>query len=1235
MDRVLPLIARHFLICKKNFVNKLINSKIKGFPLNIKSYKSKHKLVLLTIISVTLILITIKHNLLSNVFTVDTKSIQDKSQTNKVYNKPEADNSGIVNFQKNYGQLNQEVLYYTETSHGTVYITQKGLVFNEFIPETHQMSLAEELNTETDNLNIQQNTSYRYQLDFINAQEYSIEGNNPINVNYLTGKDNSAWVKDSQSYEEIILINIYPGIDLKLYGKNNTISYDYIVKPNSDPENIELRYDGIEKITIENGELVVKTLAGIIKQSTPKIFQNINGSINRIQGGFKLKNNNSYGFYLGEYNKNHNLIIDPVITFSSYIGGSSNDYATAITHDIYGNIYLFGDTYSNNYPIINGYQQNITAQNDFFITKLTPDGKNIIFSTYLGGSGNEYSTNITVDNNLNIYITGYTTSANYPIVNGFQNTKGPYQDLVITKLNPSGSDVLYSSFLGGNDNERPYGMTLDSDNNVYLHGYTWSTNFPIKNAYQSTNAGGYDVFLTKFDTTKSGNDSLIFSTYFGGDWLERGFDIKVTTDSIYLAGKTGSSNLPTVNPIQSSFGGPGLGGQSAGENGDVFVSQFSLDGSELLFSTYLGGSGSDTGTGLILQGDYIYIAGYTNSTNFPILNAYQTTNAGAYDFFVTKITKTNPQFIFSTYYGGSSNEILNFSFQVDYFGAIYFAGRSNSTDYPVINAIQEQKDVDYDGVITKLSNSGNHVYYSTYLGGNGYESILQMKLIDGQCALIIGYTTSSNFPTVEAYQNNNAGGYDSFYSNICNFLDSYTDREGNTSTNLYDYNSHIININGEGYSEGLYNVYYYDDTSPSGNLVYVDSNILVTTNGELRSSLDLSTYDTATPGTWYSLVTPSIGYPVASSAETILNNKYYYGVHGLDNYVVESSALKVLESTGEILINNDDTYTNDPSVILNINGTDTIGTILQMKLSSTSNFSNSSWESYATTRNWEFDKTDGIKSIYVIFKDESENTSLVFSDSIKLDSTSPIKSVIKAEKLRNHTTKVSQKEYIYKENNGRERKTRAVLDGGIINRDDVAVTWKNNGDNDGSGIKQYNIFLRKLGLGGLKGFSKTGSTNENRNYYVIQDLKDGKYEWFIEAVDKLGNRSKSDKYTFSVDTKAPDIKMLTITNINYKDVSINHTSTAQQLKIKLGEISKLVLKGQTESNSTPYIEIYNKDKSIKYQEIECIEGSTLGGNVSLFACLEDVWITTSPYTFTVYVKDKAGNRTDGFDMSIN
>jgi len=551
-------------------------------------------------------------------------------------------------FIKNNGQLSKDVKFYTKSIGKTLYFTKEG-IYTQLTSTPNKST--NEVSKDTVFFKIM-NTN---PLSIIVPKEL-LEGK----INYFTGNNQKKWQKNIPIYKKIVYKDIYPNIDILFYGNQSKLEYDIFVKPGANPSIIKFKCEGIKKLTTnKRGELVAELPSGkVLIQEKPVIYQQIGDKKVKIKGNYSIlqKNNEFYfRFNIESYNKKYPLIIDPVLNFSTYFGGTQDDYGMGIAVDSRGYIYITGDTNSTDLPAKNGYQQTQEGVYDIFVTKLSPTG-NLIYSTYLGGSYGDHSFGgIAVDLNGNVYITGYTSSSDFPTKNAYQPYLAGYNDAFAAKLSTTG-DLIYSTYIGGSSGDGGKSIVVDQEGNAYITGYTMSSDFPVKNAQQANNQGIYDAFITKLDPT--GN--VLYSTYMGGSDLDEGNSIAVDSNgNVFIVGDTLSSDFPTKNAYQAN---------NAGDK-DVFIAKLDVSGN-IQYSTYLGGSSGDEGDGITVDNnDYVYITGFTNSEDFPVRNAFQTKFGGYRDVFIAKFNSYG-NLDYSTYLGGYSDD-KGSSIAIDKMGNIY------------------------------------------------------------------------------------------------------------------------------------------------------------------------------------------------------------------------------------------------------------------------------------------------------------------------------------------------------------------------------------------------------------------------------------------------------------------------------------------------------------------------------------------------------------------------------------
>ena len=527
----------------------------------------------------------------------------------------------------------------------------------------------------------------------------------PGKANYFIGNAPTKWRTKVPTYAKVRYDDLYPGVDLIYYGTQRQLEYDVVVRPGADPNRIIFGIQGADDLEVDaQGDLVLHTAAGQIRQHKPFVYQEVDGVRKEIPGGYVLRDTHQVGFRVTAYDPSLPLIIDPLLVYSTYLGGANNDNASAVAVDAAGNAYVTGITASaTNFPTTAGaFQTTLGGGSDAFVTKLNPTGTALIYSTFLGGSDFDTGVGIAVDASGNAYVTGSTASTNFPTTAGaFQTTLagpggGSLTDAFVTKLNPTGTALVYSTYLGGRDFDNGEEVAVDAAGNAYVTGRTSSTDFPTTvAAFQTTSAGGGDAFVTKLNSTGS---ALVYSTFLGGaESSDGGFGIAVDAlGNAYVTGLTNSTDFPTT---AGAFQTTSSGGT------DAFVTKLNPAGSALVYSTFLGGSSFDQGSGIAVDasGD-AYVTGRTFSTDFPTTeDGFQTTFGGARDAFVTKLNPTGSALVYSSYLGGSSLD-QGSGIAVDARANAYVTGVTLSTDFPTTgDAFQTTLGGSTDAFVAKLS----------------------------------------------------------------------------------------------------------------------------------------------------------------------------------------------------------------------------------------------------------------------------------------------------------------------------------------------------------------------------------------------------------------------------------------------------------------------------------------------------------------------------------------------------
>ncbi len=681
-----------------------------------------------------------------------------------------------VSFEENRGQVDERVRFLSRRGGATVFLTSDEAAFVLTAVEAPASGSVERPDVEEfapgrGRAKREKPKSHAVHIKFEGANPWAeVSGERELEgkINYFRGNDPSKWQTNVKTYAAVRYRGIYEGVDLVYYGNaQGRMEYDFVVAAGADPRQISLQIEGAKSVGVDAaGDLVIATPAGEMRQRRPEVYQEVEGGRRGVEGGYMVEPGGRVRFSLGEYERAAPLVIDPVLEYSTYLGGSGFDVAGGIAIDSARNAYVTGETYSSDFPTKNPIQgENAdpypNRSTDVFITKLNAAGTALVYSTYLGGGYSDSPSDIAVDSAGAAYIVGDTNSINFPTANAIQSTySGGYSDAFVTKLNASGSALVYSTYLGGDDLDGALGVAVDSSGSACVVGHTYSFDYPTANAIQSTHGEMHDIFVftdgfvTKLNAEGS---ALVYSTFLGGDNHDRASDIAVdSSGNAYVTGTTLSADFPTVNAIQA---------EQAGDN-DAFVAKLNAEGSALVYSTYLGGSTRDSGQDIAVDSSgNAYVTGGTDSSDFPTANAIQNTKSEYADAFVAKLNAEGSALVYSTYLGGDGSD-SGYSVAVDSSGNAYVTGSTRSTTFPTANAVQTAKKGDRDAFVTKLNADATAFLYSTYLGGDFDEDGYSIAADSQGSAYVTGMTGSDNFPVAFGFQHANGSLYTAFVTKI-------------------------------------------------------------------------------------------------------------------------------------------------------------------------------------------------------------------------------------------------------------------------------------------------------------------------------------------------------------------------------------------------------------------------------------------------------------------------------------
>jgi PKD repeat protein len=638
-----------------------------------------------------------------------------------------------VPFVENLGQLDSQVLFYADTFYGKGFVTGDGIT-HEILGEDNKTLVVKE--------------------QFLDSQGNVIalcpkgEDMSSAKISYFVGSDPSCWKSGVRSWNVVDLGEVYPGISVKLKAHGANIEKLFYVSPGADVADIRIRVVGADTLNVDAAEQLVLGSAsfGYVSMTAPVAYQDSESGREDVAVGYSV-DGDTYGYRAGAYDPGRELVIDPVLAYSTYIGGTGFEAGRGIVADAAGNTYFVWSDYDSN-----------GVSSAMSVNKLSQDGSSLVYSTYLGGNSLDEGLGIAVDSAGNAYVTGNTRSSDFPV------TPGAFQTVFIdsafvSKLSPDGSSLVYSTYLGSSvvDTGRSYGygISVDGSGNAYVTGKTSSSTFPVTpGVFQTTFGGGsYDGFVSK---VSPGGSSLVYSTYLGGAGSDVGYGIALDgSGNAYVTGYTASDGFPvTSGAFQTAYRG----------GNEAFVCKLGQDGSSLVYSTYLGGSGSDYGYGLAVDGSgNACVSGSTQSIDFPVTpGAFQSARASTTDAFVAKVSPDGSSLVYSTYLGGTGNDYSR-AIAIDSHGNAYVTGYTISTNFPVTpGAYQTTRKGNNDVFLTMFGPGGSPIY-STYIGGTSADECYGIALDGSGNVYLTGLTRSTGFPVTPGAYDTTFGGGSGFY----------------------------------------------------------------------------------------------------------------------------------------------------------------------------------------------------------------------------------------------------------------------------------------------------------------------------------------------------------------------------------------------------------------------------------------------------------------------------------------
>ncbi len=737
-----------------------------------------------------------------------------------------------LRFEENQGQTAQEVRYVSRGAGYELFLTPQEAVLalrpnvaHDLSP-LHRMAFIQAIREAR---RAGQMTVIRMRLEGANPEPQMIGTDRlPTKVNYFIGNDPRKWHTNVPSYARVKYAGVYPGVDLVFYGNQRRLEYDFLVAPGADPKAIALKVDGARKMRINaHGDLVLRVSGGEVELRKPVVYQNVKGERREIASGYAIASNHCVAFAVGSYDRSEPLIIDPVLNYSTYLGGSSSDFGFAIAVDTAGDAFVAGQTLSTDFPagthgaVITPPTTNSGAT---FVAELNPAGTQLLYSTYLAGTttnAGDTAFGIAVDSAGKAYVTGETFATNFPTTSNALkpgpltvNTNGT---AYVTKLDPTASgssSLVYSTYLGGTGGEFGNAIAADATGNAYIVGITHSLDFPTMNAFQSVPKNAFGTaFLTRIDTTKLGGASLIYSTYLGGTaaheataggpgYGEQAFGVAAdSSNNAYLIGTTTSTDSSFITTASAFQSAPPSGNLLA----SVFLSRIDTTKSavaSLIYSTYLAGSTEDLGFAVALGPNNVaYVTGTTNSADFPVFpkpGAFDTTGppAGSGKAFVSLLDTTKSaaaSLTYSTYLGGTGGD-TGFGIKADASGNAYVAGTTASSDFAGAGTLKSLgafqpalSNTVGNAFVAKLNpakTGASDLLYATYFGGNGKATATATVIADQGFgiaidslnpanAYIAGQTSSMDLPVFPkapasptAFQTSLKGTFDAYVAKL-------------------------------------------------------------------------------------------------------------------------------------------------------------------------------------------------------------------------------------------------------------------------------------------------------------------------------------------------------------------------------------------------------------------------------------------------------------------------------------
>ncbi len=574
----------------------------------------------------------------------------------------------------------------------------------------------------------------------------------PDITSYFLGNDPKKWRSGVPHYAKVRYRGVYPGIDVVYYGNaEGQLEYDFVVAPGADPVRIEIAYNK-PVYKDSNGDLLV---AGV-RQKKPSVYQGRRA----IAASYRIVAGNHVRLAIAEYDRSQTLAVDPVLQYSTYLGGPVFEVGTGIQVDSKGFMYVSMFERAPFSPDLNPFQQVVGGSYAAFVTKFAPDGKSIVYYAYVGGTGDTHAEALAIDSAGNAYVTGQTQAFDFPTKNAVQaQFGGGFDDAYAVKISADGRSILYATYLGGSAEEDATAIGVNGRGEAYIAGYTYSNDYPVLNALQSRKSNGADAFISRLSAD---GRNLLSSTFIGGDYLDGIHGLALDSSGfVYVTGVTGSDDFPIKNPLQPALGAP------AGFTSNAFVAKLTPTMDAFVYSTYLGGSGYANGWSIAIDSSGSAAICGVAAVGFPTRNASQPLyGGGLVDIFVAKLTADGSSLVFSTYLGGGDADYQSAStLALDADGNIYTTGFTYSNDFPLKQSLQSfigaTGGYRTDAFVAKFSPMGT-LLYSTLIGGHGDDRGTSIAVDSNRTVYVTGVTYSDDFPLVNPFQKTYGGAGDVF-----------------------------------------------------------------------------------------------------------------------------------------------------------------------------------------------------------------------------------------------------------------------------------------------------------------------------------------------------------------------------------------------------------------------------------------------------------------------------------------